>query len=62
MIYNLPRKKAKFEETWVLNESPDWKNLFSAFYTGDLVNLRSVVSIKFISNNVEFDSIRITSS
>lgn len=23
MIYNLPRKKAKFEETWVIKQSPD---------------------------------------
>lgn len=59
MIYNLPRKKAKFEETWVLNESPDWGNLFNTFYTG---GLDSVVSIKFVSNNTEFDSINITSA
>ena len=56
MIYNLPRKKAKFVETWVLNESPDWKNFCNTFYSGGLV---STVSIKFISNNTEFDSIKV---
>ena len=55
MIYNLPRKKAKFEETWVLNESPDWRNFCNTFNT---FGSESAVSIKFISNNTEFDSIK----
>ena len=55
MIYNTAKRTEKFEETWVLNESPDWRNFCNTF---DSVGLESIVSVKFISNNTEFDSIK----
>lgn len=55
MIYNLPRKRAKFEETWLLNESPGWWAFIDLFST-DGLNIASK-EIKFISNGTEFAKI-----
>lgn len=46
MIYNLPRKKAKFEETWIINQHPDagWNDPWE-------------YSIKFSSNGQIFSKI-----
>lgn len=50
MIYNLPRKKAKFEETWVFTPRP-WKysQLSPAF----------TVSISFESNGEKFSEFKV---
>ena len=60
MIYNLPRKKAKFEETWVLNSVPDWRDFFNS--VGDRDGLTSGISVAFISNNIKFDYISVCST
>lgn len=54
MIYNLPRKRAKFEETWLLNESPDWWGFIDLFSAG---GNNASKEIKFISNGTEFAKI-----
>ena len=47
MIYNLPRKKAKFEETWVIKQYPD-------------LNLGSItMEIPFESNSTNFQKIEV---
>lgn len=56
MIYNLPKAKTKFEETWVLNSTPAWKSLFSAVSED---SRSAVVNIKFTSNDIDFDGISI---
>lgn len=55
MIYNLPRKRAKFEETWLLNESPDWWGFIDLFPAG---GNNASKEIKFISNGTEFAKIK----
>lgn len=59
MIYNLPRGKAKFEETWVLNESPNWRTFYNISQTSSLTGS---VPIKFVSDNTKFDSINVHST
>jgi hypothetical protein len=55
MIYNEP--VAKKGETWVLNESPDWRT-FALEVTG-ITNPWNTIQIKFISNGVVFDGITV---
>jgi len=44
----------KFEETWVLNESPDWWAFINLFSTS---GLSASKEIKFTSNGTEFSKI-----
>lgn len=54
MIYNMSNPANKFEETWVLNESPDWWAFINLFSTS---GLSASKEIKFTSNGTEFSKI-----